>query len=377
MYRKHDIKDVQFVESKGDYGFREVLDDFDNAEYINILTFDISKNGDELINLLKKAGQRGIPITVISNIPQRFDRYFVGDGYDYRKPARKNIKIYERKLNPEDIGILTEVFFMFSNHGKIVMTNNIIYWGSANYSDESKKNYECGVLCKDREFIKYVNEVLFPSITGESLSYYSEEYSICIASIFSFMTYLHNKYEELQDASYGIHEDYDTNFNPVKYFNMYDNYISWEMLRELMETVENAQGIIQQLFSDLEDGEKEFDEDAVSELSDKYEKYMEGQRRSIERMCYHLEDMAKFDEQDYANGLLNGKYAAYSYEENLDYYAQLAFEEGRDVMHGFIEEAQPVIKELLECLKSMDDELIEFVDSIMKIAKVNEKIDNT
>ena len=52
MYRKHDIKDVQFVESKGDYGFREVLDDFDNAEYINILTFDISKNGDELINLL-------------------------------------------------------------------------------------------------------------------------------------------------------------------------------------------------------------------------------------------------------------------------------------------------------------------------------------
>ena len=61
----------------------------------------------------------------------------------------------------------------------------------------------------------------------------------------------------------------------------------------------------------------------------------------------------------------------------MDYYAQLAFEEGRDVMHGFIEEAQPVIKELLECLKSMDDELIEFVDSIMKIAKVNEKIDNT
>lgn len=377
MYRKYDIKDVQFVESKGDYGFREVLDDFDNAEYINILTFDISKNGDELINLLKKAGLRGIPIRVISNIPQRFDRYFVGDGYDYRKPARKNIKIYERKLNPEDIGILTEVFFMFSNHGKIVMTNNIIYWGSANYSDESKKNYECGVLCRDREFIKYVNEVLFPSITGESLSYYSEEYSICIASIFSFMTYLHNKYEELQDASYGIHEDYDTNFNPVKYFNMYDNYISWEMLKEWMETVENAQGIIQQLFSDLEDGEKEFEEDTVSELSDKYEKYMEGQRRSIERMCYHLEDMAKFDEQHYANGLLNGKYAAYSYEENLDYYAQRAFEEGRDVMHGFIEEAQPVIKELLECLKSMDDELIKFADNVMKIAKVNEKIDNT
>lgn len=377
MYKKHSIKNVQFVESKGEYGFREVIDDFDNAEYINILTFDISKNNDELLGLLKKAGERSIPITLISNIPQRFDRYFVGNGYDYRQPARKNIRIYERKLNPKSIGILTEVFFMFSNHGKIVMTNNIMYWGSANYSDESKKNYECGVLCRDVEFIKYVNEVLFPTIIGESISYYAEEYNVCIASIFSLMTYLHNKCEELQDASYGIHEDYDTKFRPVKYFNIYDNYISWRMLQELMETVENAQGIIQALFSDLEEGEKEFDEDVVSELADKYETYMENQRKNIETMCYQLEDMAKFDENDYANSLLNGKYAAYSYEENLDYYAQLAFEEGRDVMREYIEEAEPVIKALLEYLSGMDDELLSFVDEVMMIAKVNEKIDNT
>jgi len=37
MYNKHSLKNAEFVISKDEYGFREVLDDFGNAQYINIL----------------------------------------------------------------------------------------------------------------------------------------------------------------------------------------------------------------------------------------------------------------------------------------------------------------------------------------------------
>lgn len=50
------------------------------------------------------------------------------------------------KLNPDNLGIKTTVFFDFSNHGKIIMTDSIVYVGSANYSEESAK-IQSLVLC--------------------------------------------------------------------------------------------------------------------------------------------------------------------------------------------------------------------------------------
>jgi len=374
MYNKHSLKNAEFVISKDEYGFREVLDDFGNAQYINILTFDISKKEDGLLDMLRKVGNRNIPITLITNIPQRFDKYFNVKGFDYRIPAQKSIKIYEMKLNPEKMGRLANVAFMFNNHGKIIMTNNIIYWGSSNFSDESKNNYECGVICRDKEFIKYVNDEVFPSLLEKSTSYYAKEYNVCLASLLSVWTFLHNIFEEIHDASYGIYSDYDTGFIDEEYYDIHDNNITWDMLTDLVDTVENAAEIMQSLQEALE---LEDEDEDLKELQLRYEKYMLQQGKSIKKLCEQLEDMAKFDEEAYANDLLTDKYARYADTEHLDYYAQKAFEKGREVMEEYIEDAKPAIEELLERIDEVDKELLGFIDEVMQLANINEEIDNT
>lgn len=46
------LSDAKFVFGRGEYCYREVLDDFTNAEYINILTFNISEKNTS--NMLLK-----------------------------------------------------------------------------------------------------------------------------------------------------------------------------------------------------------------------------------------------------------------------------------------------------------------------------------
>lgn len=60
-------------------------------------------------------------------------------------------------------------FFNFENHGKLILTNNIVYWNSANFSDESVRNYECGTLSTDKKFIEYIHNILFPEIISYSI----------------------------------------------------------------------------------------------------------------------------------------------------------------------------------------------------------------
>ena len=64
------------------------------------------------------------------------------------------------KLKPEDIGGKVSVFFNFDNHGKIIMTNNVAYIGSSNFSEESKKNIEFGFIARDVGFIRFLQDIL-------------------------------------------------------------------------------------------------------------------------------------------------------------------------------------------------------------------------
>lgn len=45
------------------------------------------------------------------------------------------------------------IFQMRSWYAKIVGTENIVYIGSANFSNESKNNIESGLIIEDKEFI--------------------------------------------------------------------------------------------------------------------------------------------------------------------------------------------------------------------------------
>jgi predicted transposase/invertase (TIGR01784 family) len=78
-------------------------------------------------------------------------------------------------LSPEKIAEKAEVYFCFSNHAKIVMTNNIAYIGSSNFSEESADNFESGFISKDADFIEFLEEEIFPWIIESSSEYKTDE----------------------------------------------------------------------------------------------------------------------------------------------------------------------------------------------------------
>ena len=129
--REFDTTNAKFVFTKDELGYQEVLDDMCVAEEITIVTYNISEQKEALVNGLRRAGQH-CKINIITNIPARWKTYY-GDAF--REKARNKINLYLFKLNPEKLGIKPKVFFDFSNHGKIIMTNNVAYVGSANYSE--------------------------------------------------------------------------------------------------------------------------------------------------------------------------------------------------------------------------------------------------
>lgn len=145
MIKSTKIEDAEFVMSKDELTYAEVIEDFEEASSIHILTYNISKDKSDLLKALKKCDE-DTEICIVSNIPGRWEKYF---GEYYKSKARKNISLYKSKLSPAKIAEKAEVYFCFSNHAKIIMTNNIAYIGSSNFSEESADNFESGFISRD------------------------------------------------------------------------------------------------------------------------------------------------------------------------------------------------------------------------------------
>lgn len=57
-------------------------------------------------------------------------------------------------------------------------TENIVYIGSANISNESKNNIESGIIIEDKEFIQKLYHEFFEDIRKFSLPYYDDDYMV-------------------------------------------------------------------------------------------------------------------------------------------------------------------------------------------------------
>ncbi|MGM0970834.1 MAG: hypothetical protein ACQEWR_19950 [Bacillota bacterium] len=62
---------------------------------------------------------------------------------------------------------------MFNNHAKIIMTNNIGYIGSANYSSESANNFEAGVIIEDEHAIFQIKDIIDEEVESVAEQYYA------------------------------------------------------------------------------------------------------------------------------------------------------------------------------------------------------------
>lgn len=163
----------ELILTKDECAYQEVLDGFKDAAYVTVVTFNISKNNDGLIDAL-----RGLDATVrvIAAIPGRLDHYRGNSAKAQylKKNAADAIDLYLRKLAPEQFGPLASVSFCFDNHAKIIMTEKVAYVGSANFSEESADNWEAGIIIRNPEFITKLDNFV-DAIEGDSIRYYGEE----------------------------------------------------------------------------------------------------------------------------------------------------------------------------------------------------------
>lgn len=135
MIKDFVVNNGQAVFGKGEFTYQKVLNDFSSARFIGVMTFNISPRTDSsLLNALKRACLNGADATIITNIPKRFPSYY---GVKYAVAAKDMIDLYKRQLDPAQYGMRLNPYFTFKNHAKIIMTENIVYWGSSNFSDES------------------------------------------------------------------------------------------------------------------------------------------------------------------------------------------------------------------------------------------------
>jgi hypothetical protein len=205
--------------SNEEFGYGAVLDDFPKALFINIITYNISPRENELMDLIRSLDSEK-EVTIITNIPGRFPKY-CGKG---RERAATNIKNYLALLDPSKFRCKLSVFFNFKNHQKIIMTNNIAYIGSENFSTESKSNFECGVLFKNPEIISKLSNGFIPYIKSESIGYNNTE------GFKIRMIYIKDKFESLYNLIHeGIMAHYDT---PVRY-----NELGEEIYDEDLDTI--------------------------------------------------------------------------------------------------------------------------------------------
>ena len=160
------------------------------------LTYNISRNqqDDKLLNALKETNA---DVQIITNVPSRMERYYNSDaGNHMRMTARRNINVYISKLNPENFQNGFVPFFNVHNHAKIIGTEDIVYIGSANFSNESANNIETGVIIEDKVFIQKLYSEFFDAVKNESLSYYDESFSafsLFVLSLYAKFEHHYNK----------------------------------------------------------------------------------------------------------------------------------------------------------------------------------------
>lgn len=360
----------KFVASEGELNYKDVIDDFPTAKIVRILTYNISgnKKADALLDSLRNTNA---DVQLITNIPSYAETYFNNQaGENRRNAARKNINVYISKLNPEKISKRFTPYFNVHNHSKIIGTENIVYIGSANYSNESSDNIETGVIIDDKTFISDLYSEFFDKIKESSLSYYDETFSafrLFIISLYSKFKHHHRKF--LTD----LYTDYERSKLVVADSIFIDNrdlYMLYNNLDELKSVGRAA--------DDTYDESNEMYNDELEQLKECFDKLDIDWLQQIISEDGSLYRLVSFDCDEECNNTLE-TFTSEAYDEHLEEYAQKAFDMTAETYSALRDDFQEEADQFLEAVEKILSTLemaIRFTDK-WKASKVNPQIDNT
>lgn len=361
-----------FISGKGELNYQAVLDDFPKAKIIRIITFNISRN-QRYDALLEALSSSKADIQFITNVPSRVDEYYnTPAGQRMRDTARRNIQTYISKLNPEHFSKTFEPFFNPNNHAKLVGTENIVYIGSANYSNESANNIESGVLIKDRDFIRKLYEDFFDTVKEESISYYDESFSafrLFILALNTKFQYHHRKmlselFTDYQKTKMTVADSVLLDISDLD-----DLYCDLVALSSFSSNAEET----------YDDTNQEYNS-ALDKLKAQFEEIDIGFLTDTLSEGGNLYRLVAYDYQSICDDIWQKKYSSEAFSEELvDHYMQKAVDEATEIysaLHDSFQEDADIFIAELEKILSVLQRALSFTEK-WKPAKINPEIDNT
>lgn len=139
---------------------------------------------------------------------------------------------------------------------------DIVYIGSANFSNESANNIETGVIIEDKVFIQKLYSEFFDAVKNESLSYYNESFSAFSLFVLSLYAKFEHHYNKIITNVY-------TDYERTKLVVAETIFISVDELDALYRDLEELEGlcnIAEETYDEENDGYNEELDDLKEEL---------------------------------------------------------------------------------------------------------------
>jgi hypothetical protein len=348
---------IEVVLTQGVCGYEEVLEDFKNAKQIRVVTYNISKQLETRLNKLRQLNHNS-DIKIITSIPGRFEQYY-GSA---KKRASATIVDYMKKLSPSNFTNDSSSFFNFNNHSKIFATENIAYIGSANFSEESDNNFECGVLFRDKAIVSKLINDLINSIENESILYLGKEHEellILIQNVFSQLTITYNVYKGL------ISNDYLTAKNGEFYYEPNIDKFNLAHIEDLLSVVFQLEDFhfSEQFQQMIKISNLKYDYHRISKIID-----MVSSKSSIF-------DFASFDFSKTVDDYMS-KNSIEIVEETLDEFSQNSIQNASDIKEELIGICETEFINLFELVEAELESLKEIIAYLEPIISEQLSINN-
>lgn len=357
---------------KTEINYQAVLDDFKNAKQVRILTYNISKKNykNYLIDAIKSL-KEDVDVQIITNIPSRMNYYANSPAGDkYKERYQDTFIAYLERLNPENFPSNPVVGFNFHNHAKIIGTDNIVYIGSANFSDESKDNIESGVLIRDKKFVKRLYDEEFPAIMKESTPYFDDYFNAMRLFVISMETKFAYWLRRFDDEIVFI-----SPHNGKKYLAQEFNFDA-EDLEELdadIDELRGFEGIVEDSYSENDDDFNSLIEQLIEEMSTVDVEWLS----SMTITDSPLYDFLVYDHEDKANKYISADPDAY--DEGLELAVESAMEQVSEEYDTLRDQIEPDVialrnklEKIVKVLNKAHRETLKYADKWIKV-----KVDNT
>jgi len=340
---------IKITLTNGVCRYEDVLNDFENAKHIRIVTYNISKQLETRLNTLKQLNQ-STDLKIITNIPGRFEQYYGAT----KEKANSTIIDYIKKISPSNFANDSLSFFNFNNHSKIFATENIAYIGSANFSVESDNNFECGVLFTDKAIVEKIINELVGSIENDSILYLGkkyEEFLILIKSVFSQLTITHNKYKGLVSNEYLTAKHGEFYYDPkISKFNLphIEDLLSTVFLLEDIHFSEQFQEVIKT-------SKVKYNFQRINKIVD------------IVSSKSSIFNFASFNFSNVVDDYMNENYIEIN-EETLEKFSQNSIQNANDIKENLISLCEIEFVNLFEQIEAelvSLKEIIEYLESIL------------